>query len=233
MSFVFPHKRALLPVLHVRSVDQAFTEIQNLLPCDIDGLFLINMDTYAINADRLLDLYQKIRSQYPTLWLGLNLLDVDVHSILPHLPADLNGYWSDISDVQLHGDCAYAEAVNTLRKTVTFKGLYFGGVAFKYQAPVSYTDLAPTAQKATHYMDVVTTSGDATGKPPLPDKIQQLRNGLGQHGHLAIASGITPDNVHLYPQADAFLVATGVSHDFYTFDTAKVRQLRRCIDAME
>ena len=43
---------------------------------------------------------------------------------------------------------------------------------------------------------------------------------------LAIASGITPENVEVYlPFADSFLVATGISRSFTELDPSKVRML--------
>ena len=47
---------------------------------------------------------------------------------------------------------------------------------------------------------------------------------------LAIASGVTPDNIGDYlPYVDHFLVASGISQDFHTLDPAKVRALAEAI----
>lgn len=43
---------------------------------------------------------------------------------------------------------------------------------------------------------------------------------------IAIASGITPENVVEYlPFVDAYLVSTGISADFYNFDFKKTQEL--------
>lgn len=43
---------------------------------------------------------------------------------------------------------------------------------------------------------------------------------------LAIASGITPDNIKRYlPYADCYLVATGISKSFTELDEARLRAL--------
>jgi predicted TIM-barrel enzyme len=74
-------------------------------------------------------------------------------------------------------------------------------------------------------MEVVTTSGPGTGKAASPDKIRTMKQALGDFP-LAIASGITPDNIDDYlPNADCFLVATGVSSSFDELDAKLVEQL--------
>jgi len=76
-------------------------------------------------------------------------------------------------------------------------------------------------------MDVVTTSGVATGQAADMTKITDFRRGLGQ-SPLAIASGITPDNAAAYAaNVDCFLVATGINRtgDFYNIDPARLSAL--------
>lgn len=59
-------------------------------------------------------------------------------------------------------------------------------------------------------MDVVTTSGPATGQAADIAKIKTMRASLGKTP-LAIASGISPENISLYlGVADCFLVATSL-----------------------
>ena len=76
-------------------------------------------------------------------------------------------------------------------------------------------------------MDVVTTSGVATGEATDPTKITDFRRGLG-NAPLAIASGVTPDNAMDYAaDVDCFLVATGINRkgDFYNIDPARLAAL--------
>jgi predicted TIM-barrel enzyme len=101
--------------------------------------------------------------------------------------------------------------------------MYFGGVAFKYQRHVEAVGHA--ARIASRYMDVVTTSGPGTGRAAEVEKIFTMKEALGDFT-LAIASGITPENVTAYlPYADCFLVATGISHDFNNLDPARTKTL--------
>jgi len=57
-----------------------------------------------------------------------------------------------------------------------WKGIYFGGVAFKYQEDV--TDLAKVAVAAMPFLDVITTSGVGTGIAPNLEKIKHMKNAV-------------------------------------------------------
>src|SRR5438477_29238 len=83
--------------------------------------------------------------------------------------------------------------------------------------------LAAAARAAAASMDVVTTSGPGTGQAAAPDKLRRMKEALGVTP-LAIASGVTPENVGGYlPWVDCFLVATGISRTFEEFDPGRVR----------
>jgi predicted TIM-barrel enzyme len=76
-------------------------------------------------------------------------------------------------------------------------------------------------------MDVVTTSGIATGHEAEGGKIADFRAGL-ENAPLALASGITPENAARYGRdVDCFLVATGINRDgdFYNIDPARLDAL--------
>jgi predicted TIM-barrel enzyme len=74
-------------------------------------------------------------------------------------------------------------------------------------------------------MDVVTTSGPGTGAEAGLVKIQRMKQAIGGFP-LAIASGITPENVAQYlPFADCFLVDTGISKTFTEIDPSRLQDL--------
>ena len=78
-------------------------------------------------------------------------------------------------------------------------------------------------ETAVPYLDVITTSGTATGQAASLSKIRQIRAAIGDHP-LAIASGLTPENITSYlPYANCFLVATGISRSFEMFDPVLMR----------
>jgi hypothetical protein len=116
----------------------------------------------------------------------------------------------------------FAERMNELRRRVPDL-LYFGGVAFKGQAFVRDEDLAPLASEAQRHMDVVTTSGPRTGAAADPARVAALADPVEPPTAVGLASSVTSKNVHLYPAAAAFLVATGIEQSNGVLDPAKVR----------
>jgi len=115
------------------------------------------------------------------------------------------------------------------RRRREWKGLLFGGVAFKYQREVAPDQLGRAAAAARPFMDVVCTSGPGTGKEADVGKIAALRAGLGD-GALALASGVTVDNVASYlPHVNAFLVGTGIEVELGVLDPARVQRLNALI----
>nr|WP_280531184.1 BtpA/SgcQ family protein [Shinella yambaruensis] len=102
-----------------------------------------------------------------------------------------------------------------------------GGTCFKKQREVAPEHYEVSARIAVSWMDVVTTSGIATGHAPELDKIETFRRGVGDAA-LALASGITPENAPAFaPLVDCFIVGTGISYegDFHNLDPARLARL--------
>jgi predicted TIM-barrel enzyme len=101
----------------------------------------------------------------------------------------------------------------------------FAGVAFKHQRAEPHPEL--TAQKTRSFGFIPTTSGSASGVAAQSEALAKIRNALGGTSPLAIASGITPENVHSFaPNLTHILVATGVSSDFSS------STLKNCISSV-
>ena len=224
----------IIPVIHVKTHNQVQENIQKLLENDVTGCFLINHD---FGLRKFLPIIRSIRSMYPNFWIGLNFLAVtglQACPILESLEHDgfrVDAYWADDAriDERIHHQVEANEIAETLYKS-SWKGIYFGGTAFKKQRLVSSSNYLTAAKIASQYMDVVTTSGTATGNPADIKKIHQFRAALPDTP-LALASGITPHNAFNYSMVDCFMVATGinVTDDFYTIDPDKLRLLiSRC-----
>jgi hypothetical protein len=225
MSFrtVFKNRHVVLPVVHVLNVSQAVRNAKLAIDAGADGVFLIN---HSITTSHLIKCW-RAAVEATGAWIGLNLLGVHPKVLFgdPDLPRGVPGIWVDNALIA-HGDeQPDADRVRDDQIRGRWPQLYFGGVAFKYQAPVTEEQLGPLAKAATAYVDVVTTSGTGTGSAPSPDKLRLMKNAIGDHP-LAVASGITPDNVaDFLPFTDAFLVATGISSNFVELDESKTRAL--------
>jgi predicted TIM-barrel enzyme len=217
--------QVILPVIHVESQDQALrnTEVAKTAGCD--GVFLIN---HSIYSEELLGIAHRVRDSFPDWWIGVNCLDLAPEAVFACVDEAISGIWVDNAFVdERTGEQPVAERVLEARRQSGWQGLYFGGVAFKYQREVQ--DLAAAARSSVRYVDVVTTSGPGTGRAASTSKIAAMKNGLGD-APLAIASGITPENVGDYLEvADCFLVATGISRNFFELDPAKVGALMNAV----
>jgi hypothetical protein len=230
----------VLPVIHVLDEAQARANVEIALGEGVRGVFLINHD---FPKERLLPVLGALRGCFSSLWMGVNFLAVTGQSAFPILGdlardgVALDAYWADdacIDERRVEDDQPKAEAIDATRTASGWSGLYFGGTAFKKQREIAPGTYAASARIAARHMDVVTTSGVATGAAADLAKIETFREAVGDHA-LALASGVTPDNAGAYaPLVDAVLVATGINRDgdFYNIDPARLaRLLRVCRDA--
>jgi predicted TIM-barrel enzyme len=219
------------PVIHVLDREQAQRNIAIAAKAGAAGVFLINHD---FPKEQLLPILGDLRAEWPGLWLGVNFLAVtgrEAFPILSELQAQgcpVDAYWADDARMDERADVqAEAEEITRIRAGSGWTGMYFGGVAFKKQRPVDPSQNHRSAEIARPFMDVVTTSGIATGQEAEDGKIADFRAGLGD-APLALASGITPENAARYGRdVDCFLVATGINRDgdFYNIDPARLDAL--------
>ena len=233
-SFFGANHPIILPVIHVLDHQQTASNIDKLIDAGIKGCFLINHD---FDVETFLPIIRSIRRSYPDFWIGLNFLAVTglvAFPILAALEQDdcrIDAYWADDAriDERITAQAEAAAIVRT-RQDSGWTGLYFGGTAFKKQRPVKPEDYTVSATIAGHYMDVVTTSGIATGNAADVSKLTVFRAALPDTP-IALASGITPENAADYAMVDCFMVATGINikDDFYNIDPARLRDLiARC-----
>ncbi len=226
------------PVIHVTDIEQVERNIRLALFEGVHGIFLINHD---FGVEPFLPIVRQARQSFPDLWLGLNFLAVtgrDAFPVLGDLETNgcpIDAYWADDARIDERTEKQIeAEEIAGIRRNSGWSGLYFGGTAFKKQRPVEPANYEKSAQIAAGYMDVVTTSGIATGHEADLNKIDDFRRGAGDHA-LALASGVTPENVEQYRQIDCLLVATGINRDgdFYNIDAARLAKLMRRTEDME
>jgi len=219
------------PVIHVLDFGQAARNVALAVAAGAAGVFLINHD---FEMTRLVPVLRQVRDRWPGLWLGVNFLAVtgrEAFPVLGRLQAEgyaIDAYWADDARIdEREAVQAEAEEIAQIRADSGWTGMYFGGVAFKKQRPVAAAQYRRSAQIALPFMDVVTTSGIATGHEADDTKIADFRAGLGD-APLALASGVTPGNAARYGrEVDCFLVATGINRagDFYNIDPARLEAL--------
>lgn len=218
----------VLPVIHVRDTERTLRNIEVAQKAGAPGVFMINHD---FGVDPFVEILRDVRVAAPDIWLGVNFLAVTGRSAFPRLAALANegvridAYWADDARID-EAATTQVNAKEIADARIGWDGLYFGGVAFKKQRPVADADLGRAAERAIAWMDVVTTSGSATGQEAADAKITAFRRALGTKP-LALASGITPENAPRYRAVDCFMVATGINApgNFYDIDPARLIQL--------
>lgn len=221
----FANRHVILPVIHVTTQGQALRNASIARGAGADGVFLIN---HVINSGALLTIHQAVKEAHPGWWVGVNCLGMSPEEVFARISPRVDGVWVDNARIdEASAAQPRAQAIAEARARHGWQGLYFGGVAFKYQREVA--DVGEAAKKARGYMDVVTTSGAGTGEAAPVEKLRAMRAALGDFP-LALASGVTPDNVRAFlPYADAVLVATGISSSFEELDPAKAGALVRIV----
>jgi len=218
----FGRKKVFLPVIHVVNEEQALRNVAVAVQTQADGIFLIN---HNIHAYELLSVFRAIKNKFPELWIGINFLDLfNDDAAREVISVGANALWTDNAGV--HEGMTIAPVTRS-ELFSQWEGLYFGGVAFKYQQKVK--DIALVAKLSLDAVDVVTTSGARTGTAPLVDKISIMREAIGNFP-MAIASGITIENVRSFLSfCDCFLVATGISFNHTELDPEKTQLLSTTI----
>ncbi|MFZ1075486.1 MAG: BtpA/SgcQ family protein [Minisyncoccia bacterium] len=222
----FPSGKAFLPVIHVATEVQTKRNVATAFNNGADGVFLI-AHGHEANAQWLRSIYDDIRSRLPQHWIGLNFLDLSSARAIRTVPKNASALWVDDVGITDTSSTDVLAELSRLHDRYCPDSLLFGGVAFKYQTPVS--DPAKAARLAAPYIDVITTSGNRTGDAPDITKIHAMRAAIGSHP-LAIASGMTPENVGQFaPYADCFLVATGIGRTFHELDPMKVEAFAKAL----
>lgn len=208
-------------VVHVLNLKQACEQVSIAHDAGVDGVWLID---HAGGHRDLLSLTGVVRAAFPDFWVGVNFLDLRIDDAMGIVDDRVNGLWSDNAHVHLGDDLKVAERAQELRVARGWQGLYFGGTAFKGQR--NEHDVGAAAERAVPFVDVVTTSGAATGVSAPESKVRQMHAALGGRRPLALASGITPDNVETYlPYVSFLMVATGVSRSFHELEPSEVGRL--------
>src|SRR5262249_43808763 len=154
----FRGHHAVLPVVHVDSLEQAQRNARIAREAGADGAFLIN---HGMADEALLDIHAAVADTQTGWWVGGNCLGMYPEQVFGTISGKVSGVWVDNAGIEeAQEQQPYAERVLAVRDTRVPGCLYFGGVAFKYQRHVE--DLEEACRVAARYMDVVTTSGPGT-----------------------------------------------------------------------
>lgn len=216
----FKKAHVFLPVIHAHTRGQVLRNVELAISNGADGVFMINHGHTTV--DELIEYYHAARERYPDVWIGLNMQGISNRDAIGYVPEHDCALWTDYAGVDDTSEGLAHDFYKSSRKA-GWRGMHFGGVAFKYQEWIA--DPASAARRAVPYVDVVTTSGESTGEPPSLKKVMAMREAIGNHP-LAIASGISHRNVQRYHAADCFLVATSILVDGSNSEFDELKILR-------
>lgn len=202
----------IIPVIHTVTTYQTLLSVKNAVKCCIKKIFLISHGNHTYLE--LIELAKKVKDEYPNLWIGCNFLDLPAYKAIS-LDLDENiisGLW-------------YDETLNKqqILQYRNYKGITFGGLAFKYQPQP--LDLFNACQESRIICDVSTTSGQGTGLAINNDKLMHIRTYLGNFP-MAIASGVSIDNIDYYKGvADYLLVASSITDNNEIINCERLKEL--------
>lgn len=214
-------KHLVLPVIHHCDAATSLEQAELALTAGADGVFLIAHDG---RDSALFEPARQIKLRHPDLLVGLNLLRAPAAEAYQRVAREgLDMVWADAPGVSSRGLSEDGRQLCERMRMHSAKGegpRVFGAVAFKYQPS---DDSPALAAKLAAEADLLpTTSGSATGSPPALAKAEAMSRALNG-GELAVASGMTPENVAAYlPYFTHYLVATGVSRDMHHFDPVRL-----------
>lgn len=213
----------IFPVIHHVDSRTTRNEAELAFQMGADGVFLIShygdKPAYAGIADdeTLMSLAKQLKAEHSNAAIGINCLSWS--PVKTAKRAVLNGLdmvWADSMGVDSTGLSREGVEMRALAASNP-DTLFFASVAFKYM-PFE-PDPVSAAMHARLAGFIPTTSGSATGEAPDVSKIAAM----SEAGALAIASGMTPENVDLYAAyLSHILVATGISADEHHLDPQKL-----------
>lgn len=208
----------IYPVIHYLTREIALQQVALARGCGADGVFLISHDGADVD---LVTVAARAKRDHPDFQIGINLLsEPPLHACERAKSSGLDMVWADDMGVDSSGANAMAHSLSDFARDWP-EIVLFASVAFKYRP--HEPDPARAARMAQSLGFLPTTSGAATGSPPDVEKIATMSAATG--GRLAIASGMTPENVGRYAShLSHILVATGIGADGYHIDPQLLRR---------
>ena len=189
----------ITPVIHCKNWEQIDKNLKICEGSGIEMVWLINHSSGWGAVSELEHWYMDARGKYSKMKFGVNFLQLDtVDAIETGGEIGVDAIWTDY-------DKGCALPLSSM--------LLFGPVSFKYQKAVRDYELEKVCKEAMGKMNVITTSGPATGQPASLTKIQRIRSYIGDYP-LAIASGISVENkAEFESYVDYMLVASSITGD--------------------
>ena len=211
----------IIPVLHLSNDVNYLKQVRKVRDAGADGIFLI--DHESDTTDRLDEAVQLTKKRAEGFPIGVNYLQiVNGLAALTHVwlmsQQDPNYIKPDMLWADKISSPGHAEYLSQIYPNVILPNntrradlpIFFGSTSFKYT--VEYTEnpelAVSLAKRDEPLVDVLVTSGAATGASANPDKIKAIKNAITKP--LALSSGVTQENVGQYPGVNVFMVSSSI-----------------------
>lgn len=202
--------KEIIPVIHMVNIEQVFKNIDICIDAGINKVFLIYHFPSSGAVEVLRNCIKAVKEKYPTLWVGANFLQLyNIPAIDMAFKCELDALWCDNADLVVKD---YDDLAKKSYEALDGSFQYFGGVEFKYQKQPKIEDLEWVYERACSLVEVITTSGEGTGKEIDISKLQRIRGLIGERKLLAVASGVNTQNIsEISKYANYFLVASYIT----------------------
>jgi hypothetical protein len=210
---IFKKNKILLPVLSCSNFSQFKNNIQLLdkfyLLGKIQGIWITSANCEISIVESVLEW---IKNNNYKIWIGVNLIGENIFKVLNFIKNNKpDGIWIDNSYFNDETSITIPEIILDQFERFGWNGLYFGGVMFKYQTQTRPTITAELLKKTNQYIDVLTTSGIATGIPIDLEKLDYINKAIDNNICIALASGISCENIStFYDKCDIFIIRTSI-----------------------
>ena len=230
---ILKRSHILIAVIHVTTDQHAFrNDIAIARSEGADGIMVIKDYESDATDWHVEKAYRIARDEYPTWWIGINLLESSTQVAAYQAPDGISGLWLDDSGIYAHvpSSSEMLKEVQASMRRLNPKNppLLLASVAFKSGDSEAPADIV--ARMAEPYCDIVVTSGIATGLAPSAQKIKLMRSAMKPESRLAVASGTSVYNVEelMGAGASVFLANTHISEGG-RISASKLAALRRLV----
>ena len=216
----------LLPVLSCYTIEQFQMNIKILqerhAKGQIQGVWITSANS---DISTLQSVLRWSKMTYPELWIGVNLIGETFVRAFQFLETDRpDGIWMDKSYITENKIQTVPVLIQDQFARLKWNGLYFGGVLFKYQEHKG--DPINLCLNAIPWVDVLCTSGAATGTPITDEKLNIIVNATAGNIPIAITSGISAKNVNqLFGKANIYMFRESVVYPDENLNTEMLDQL--------
>ena len=223
--------KILIPVLSCYTLNQFQRNLTHILPLthttEVSGVWLTTANT---SIEVISQAIKWARINCNGMWIGVNLLGENIFVVWKFIKDNKpDGLWKDDSHISEDEVQNIPNLMIDQFARMQWDGLYFGGVLFKYTSCVHDCPIK-IVQKASTYMDVLTTSGTATGTPIDIDKFHLIASNKGSIP-MAVASGIDAHNVTMLKKScNIYIVRTSIIYKNEDIDISKLKML---VDAIQ